>query len=280
MGSVDELMTWRAQMEAALRAEDGWLALAGLFWLREGANTFGSGAGEDLVLPEGTCAAHLGTFHRSGEDVQVDFAEGAAAAVDGLAVEGRVALRHDGGGPQTPSMITSGSLGLHVLVRGPRVGIRLSDRDSAVRQGFTGRIWFGHDADAVVTARFEANPPGSTIPITNVLGDTEPTPSPGRVHFTYGGQACSLDAVASGDDLFFNFKDRTNGVSTYGASRFLIVARPPGDTVTLDFNRAVSPPCAFTVHATCPLAPLQNHLPFAINAGERHDGDHHHASAD
>lgn len=280
MGPVEELQAWRAQMEAALRAEDGWLALAGLFWLREGANTFGSGPDEDLVFPDGTCPAHLGTFHRSGEDVQVEFAAGADALVDGVAVSGRITLRHDDGGPGTPSMISYGSLGFHVLVRGPRVGIRLRDRDSAARRAFTGRIWFDHDPEAVVAARFEPNPPGTTIPITNVLGDTEATPSPGRVHFTYAGQACSLDAVASGEELFFNFKDRTNGVSTYGASRFLMVGRPDGDTVTLDFNRAVSPPCAFTVHATCPLAPLQNHLPFAIAAGERHDGGHHPAGAD
>ena len=38
--------------------------------------------------------------------------------------------------------------------------------------------------------------------------------------------------------------------------------------VVLDFNRAYSPPCAFTAYATCPLPPPNNQLPVAIEAGE------------
>ena len=272
---IDELVAWRAQMDASLRADDGWLALAGLFWLEEGDNTVGSGPGNDLVFPEGTCPVRLGTFHRSGDVVALSVAEGVTVAVNGEAVSGTTSLRHDDGGPGTPDLVSHGSLAFHVLVRGPRVGIRLRDRDSAVRAAFTGRTWFEPNPAAAVTARFERFPAGTTIPITNVLGDTEDNPSPGRVHFTYDGTACSMDAVASGDNLFFIFRDRTSGASTYGAGRFLHVPVPDGDTVTLDFNRAVSPPCAFTVHATCPLPPAQNHLPVAVEAGERHEGSHH-----
>ena len=277
---MDELTPWRAQMEAALRAEDGWLALAGLYWLPEGASTFGSGADQDLVFAVRTCPAHWGTLHRAGDTVLVEFARGERVQIDGDSVKGCVALRHDGGGPQTPAMVTYRSLSFHVLVRGPRVGIRLRDAASTQRQDFTGRIWYDANDAAVLTAWFEPNPAGTTIAITNVLGDTEPTPSPGRAHFEYGGCAYSLDAVTSGEELLFNFRDLTNGVSTYGAGRFLFVSAPAGPTMTLDFNRAVSPPCAFTTHATCPLAPAQNHLPTAIAAGERYDGSHHPRSDD
>jgi uncharacterized protein (DUF1684 family) len=38
--------------------------------------------------------------------------------------------------------------------------------------------------------------------------------------------------------------------------------------VTLDFNRAMNPPCAFTTFATCPLPPVKNRLTLAIAAGE------------
>jgi len=271
---IDELQAWRAQMDAALRADDGWLTLAGLFWLAEGASTFGSGTGCDVVLHDG-CPAVLGTFHRRGEVVSVEFAPGVRAEINGRPAEGRVELRGDGGGPEVPDLMAHASLRFHVLVRGPRVGIRLRDLDSDVRRVFGGRRWFAPDPAARVVARFEAFPPGTTIPITNVLGDTEPTPSPGRAHFELAGQAYSLDAVASGDQLLFNFKDGTNGATSYGAGRFLFVAPPDADSVVLDFNRAVSPPCAFTVHATCPLAPRQNHLPRAIEAGETVVGGGH-----
>ena len=40
-----EVEAWRSQREAALRGEDGWLSVAGLFWLKEGPNRFGSAIG-------------------------------------------------------------------------------------------------------------------------------------------------------------------------------------------------------------------------------------------
>jgi len=42
----------------------------------------------------------------------------------------------------------------------------------------------------------------------------------------------------------------------------------PHGAVTLDFNRAVNLPCAYTEFATCPLPPPENRLPVAVEAGE------------
>jgi uncharacterized protein (DUF1684 family) len=66
----------------------------------------------------------------------------------------------------------------------------------------------------------------------------------------------------------FVIRDATAGSETYAASRFLI-GDPAGDTITLDFNRAHNPPCAFTDFAICPLPPRENRLSFPIRAGER-----------
>ena len=66
------------------------------------------------------------------------------------------------------------------------------------------------------------------------------------------------------------FTDATSGVTTYPANRSLAVAAPdPDGTVTLDFNRAVNLPCAYTEFATCPLPPAGNRLPVAVEAGEK-----------
>lgn len=43
---------------------------------------------------------------------------------------------------------------------------------------------------------------------------------------------------------------------------------PKDGEVTLDFNQAYNPPCAFTPYATCPLPPKQNQLAVRIEAGE------------
>ena len=50
---------------------------------------------------------------------------------------------------------------------------------------------------------------------------------------------------------------------------FLPVSIGAGGTVTLDFNRAQNLPCAFTVFATCPVAPEHNRLTVAVEAGEK-----------
>src|SRR2546426_11353019 len=56
-----EIQKWREQREARLKAEDGWLAVAGLFWLDEGANRFGSGPGNSIALPANAAPPAAGT---------------------------------------------------------------------------------------------------------------------------------------------------------------------------------------------------------------------------
>ncbi|GAA2532423.1 DUF1684 domain-containing protein [Winogradskya humida] len=96
--------------------------------------------------------------------------------------------------------------------------------------------------------------------------------SPGRVEFEAGGVALAL-TVFNGQTpgaLFALFVDETSGVTTYAANRSLAIDAPAGDgTVVLDFNRATNLVCAYTDHATCPLPPRENHLPVAVEAGEK-----------
>ena len=66
------------------------------------------------------------------------------------------------------------------------------------------------------------------------------------------------------------FTDATSGVTTYPGCRSLLVAAPDADgSVTLDFNQASNLPCSFTDYATCPVAPPENKLPIAVEAGEK-----------
>jgi hypothetical protein len=96
--------------------------------------------------------------------------------------------------------------------------------------------------------------------------------APGYVEFERDGQRLRLTAFnghAPGS-LSILFTDATSGVTTYAANRSLQVAAPDsGGAVTLDFNRAVNLPCAYTEFATCPLPPAENHLAIAVEAGEK-----------
>jgi uncharacterized protein (DUF1684 family) len=126
--------------------------------------------------------------------------------------------------------------------------------------------------DYRVIARFVPSATPKTIPIANVLGQEELTPSPGSVFFKVNGMQLRLDPILESPDakeLFFIFKDMTAGRDTYPAGRYLYTELPKDGTVELDFNMAYSPPCAFTAYATCPLPPPQNRLPARIEAGEK-----------
>ena len=74
------------------------------------------------------------------------------------------------------------------------------------------------------------------------------------------------------EDYFFIFRDGTSGKETYGAGRYLYTEAARDGRVVLDFNKAYSPPCAFTPYATCPLPPPQNRLPIRVEAGEKDYG--------
>jgi uncharacterized protein (DUF1684 family) len=109
-------------------------------------------------------------------------------------------------------------------------------------------------------------------PILNIIGQTEPTDSPGYVVFQLQGKEFRLYPVLESPgakELFYIFRDLTAGKETYGAGRFLYSGMPKNGQVTLDFNKAYSPPCAFTPYATCPLPPKENRLQIRIEAGEK-----------
>ena len=257
--------SWRAEREGRLRAEDGWLAVAGLFWLREGDHRVGTAKGNEIVLPEGSAPAQAGTLSMRA---------------------GRVTFQLAGGGtprelrPDSDDAIALGRLRLSVIERAGKRGLRVRDPLSPRRRTIRGLQWYPVDESYRVAARFVPAPAARTIGIPNVLGDVIEMPSPGHVEFTLRGRTLRLDPVLEGEEpeLFFIFRDQTAGKTTYGAGRFLYADPPKDGVVTLDFNRAYSPPCAFTDFATCPLPPRQNRLAVAVEAGEKDPGDHHPAT--
>jgi len=269
-----EVQAWRQERETRLKADGGWLTLAGLFWLEEGPNRFGTDPAGDIVLPEGSAPAKTGVFELKGEQVTVALQPGASGRIGGQPVSGAAAMRPDTSG--SPDVLEMGTLTMNVIKRGDRYGIRLKDRNSAVRRGFTGLKWFDIRQEYRVEARWVSHPQPVKVP--NVLGRTESMPSPGYAEFTLSGKPVRLDGVLEDPDaeqLFFILRDQTSGKETYGAGRFLYADMPKAGKVVLDFNKAYSPPCAFTPYATCPLPPPQNWMPVRVEAGELAYGEGH-----
>ena len=82
-----------------------------------------------------------------------------------------------------------------------------------------------------------------------------------------------LEVMASGPTrgtLFLAFVDETSAKETYGAGRYLDLKKVPGaTTITLDFNKAYNPYCAYVNNFSCPFPPPKNMLKVSVAAGEK-----------
>jgi uncharacterized protein (DUF1684 family) len=250
---IADTAVWRENREADLRAERGWLAVSGLFWLKEGETSMGSGEGNAIRLGDGP--AKWGVAVRTGEKVGLQPFAGPSRELD-----------------TDDEPLQIGRTWLKLIRRGDRVGLRLWDLKNARALAFPGLKWYPVKAEYRVRGRLIPSTSPSTVKVANVIGQVNDYPSPGVVEFELGGRKLRLTPVYetdARDELFYIFKDLTAGSATYGAGRFVYSELPDKDgTVILDFNRAYSPPCAFTNFATCPLPPAENRLTARIEAGE------------
>ncbi|MDI9366440.1 MAG: DUF1684 domain-containing protein [Flavobacterium sp.] len=262
---------WYNKRIESLKAQNGWLNLVGLFWLKEGKNTFGSDKQNNIVFPTGSIAAQAGYFKRKGNTVKLVIAQGANITINGKPVKEAIVFHQN---LLTTPTAVAGNLKWSIIKRDNKIGIRLRDIKSPAIAAFKGIERFAVDSIWKFEATLQPAPKAS-IAITNVLGQTNNQQSPGKLLFTINGKQYSLDALEEGNELFIVFGDVTSGKTTYPAGRFLYANKPDANGKTIiDFNKAHNPPCAFTDFATCPLPPKQNILPIAITAGEKHFGHH------
>jgi len=276
-----ELESWHREREARLTAPDGWLTLVGLAWLPPGEEVpFGSDPSLPVAFPPGSCPLRAGTlFLLEDGRVRVRAARGVRLTVDGREVDEAIL------DPATEGRAGRARVGrilFYAIRRGDRVGVRVKDPENPARKNFRGIDRYPPDPRWRIVARWEPFPGPREMRVRNAIGQEKTVKVPGRVVFRVEGTPCELwpivpDPPGSGP-WFFVFSDGTTGVETYGGGRFL-EADPPGPdgTIVLDFNRAYTPPCAFTPFATCPLPPPENRLPIDVRAGERVLGHAHRA---
>jgi uncharacterized protein (DUF1684 family) len=265
-GYAAEIQKHRDERVADLTKPNGWLAVAGLFWLHEGMNTAGSDPDKAVRLPA-RAPKTLGAFELKQGTVTFTADAGVRLTANGKPVN-QFTFEPEKG---EDSAIAIAGLTLFVIKRGDRYAVRLLDPETDQRRGFKGLRYFPVQRAFRVRAVFKPYAKARQVPVPNVLGMTVPMESPGYVTFTLNGKSYRLEPVyetEKREDLFFIFKDLTSGKETYGAGRFLHTPLPKNGSVDLDFNKAYNPPCAFTAFATCPLPTKQNQLPVAIRAGE------------
>lgn len=268
-----EINEWFKQRERRLTSKDSWLSLAGLFWLQEGENTFGSDKSNAVIFP-GKAPSFLGSFYVLDGKVKVIFKKEGDVTIDDKPLR-EATLKSDAEGKTT--MMKSSSLSWYVIKRGEQFLIRLKDSENPEITNFTGINRYPVNKKWRVRARLEPYDPPKKIETANMLGQLSYDDCPGALVFQMDGKEYRLDPLGKQGDksYFLIFSDETSGRETYGAGRYLSVEAPDSTGFTyIEFNRAYNPPCAFSPYATCPLPPKQNHIPVEIRAGEKDYGHH------
>ncbi len=265
---VKEVDEWHTQRVDRLRQGDGWLSLAGLFWLEQGATTFGSDSGNTIIFPPET-PGKIGTFFLEDSVIRVDITDN-VVVTHGNDTINTTTLKADITGE--PTILRWQSYSWYVIKREGTYGIRLKNSASNLIKSFTGIDRYPVDPRWRIEATLVPHDTLQYIAVPNVLDYITREPSPGKLVFEIDGEKYSIDPVADPDDerWFLIFGDATNGDETYGAGRYLYVDKPGADGKTIiDFNKAYNPPCIFTPYATCSLPPPQNVLSVPVTAGEK-----------
>lgn len=267
-----EIRDWQQRRLQSLTAKDGWLSLAGLYWLTEGENPFGTDSSNAVVFPAGRAPAFMGMFILENSEVYIKVNPGIEVFFNGKPL---VAMKIFGEELAEPPLLSHGSLSWFIIRRGERFGVRLRDSENPALRQFQGIESYPIDPKWKVEARLEPYDPPKTVSIQNVIGMTTEERSPGVLAFDLNGRTFRLEALEEGDQLFIIFSDETSGNETYGLGRYLYAPKPDSRGITvLDFTKAYNPPCAFTEYATCPIPPAQNHLQIRITAGEKYHATH------
>ena len=233
---------WHADREASYGDPLGWVSLTGLYWLTDEFESVAD-------LP--------GRWKADADSVTIEEFDGVSTLNP---VEGAPGI-----------LVADGDRRIEVIRRTGSVALRVHDPKAQTLQSYDGIPAYEPSEKFVATGRF--TPYDSPVTVTTgavVEGLEHHHTAVGTLDFELAGTTEQLIAFGGvGDDLKVLFTDATSGVTTYPAARVLAVAAPVEGAVVLDFNRAANLPCAFTDYATCPVAPTENRLTVAVEAGEK-----------
>lgn len=256
--AADRHARFHGLREQSVQTANGFLALVNTQWIGEEQTVWGV-PGMWAPRPEDASGVLLTAVAADG------------VSVDGEPVDGTVVVR--GKDDPQPSAIVFDDHTTGTVIRGEdgQYALRVWDAASDAIRDFGGVSVFAYDPAWVLTGTFTPNPEGTTVGFSHIKdeGATRELPVPGDIAVTIGGEEHRIAAFKDGTRLQLVFSDATSGEDTYGVGRFLFIAPNPDGSITLDFNYAVLPPCAFSYNFNCPMPPKQNRFAFRIEAGEK-----------
>ena len=264
---------WRASRHERLSQADGWLTLVGLEWLDDGESRIGSAADNDVQLSGGP--AYWGSVFLVDKKLTFQNTDNKNVKINDQFLDHADLVADTEG---EPTLVSSGNLSFHAIFR-ESYALRIKDSQAKTLADFEGVENYPIIKSWRINGRFIPAGEGETLEIANVLGQISQSSVFGAFEFDRDGKTHSLVGIGTeeSESLWFIFADRTSGHDTYGAGRFLYSDEmPENGRLTLDFNKAYNPPCAFNPYSTCPLPPQRNRMDIMVEAGEKdfHSDDH------
>ncbi len=211
-----------------------------------------------------------GQWHADGEAVYIGATRADGLTVDGAVLQGTVVLHPAEGAPGL--IVAYGDRRIEIVRRTGAVALRVHDPAAPTLTTFRGIPAWEPAEKWVVPGRFTPYEQDRTVTTGAVVPGLEHHHAAvGEIEFELDGRPQRLIAFRGANDaLTVLFTDETSGVTTYPAARTLAVPAPDArGRVVLDFTRASNLPCAVTDFATCPVAPPENRLSVAVEAGEK-----------
>jgi uncharacterized protein (DUF1684 family) len=263
---VASVKQWQQERLERLKAKDGWLNLAGIYWLKEGVQTLGSDPSNDIVFPK-KAPAFIGTLTLDKEVVRLEVNMEAELYYEDEKVS-TLDLTYESSGD--PSYVTHGDLAWYIMKRHRSLAVRLRDYEHPAIAAMDHMPSYPIDPAYVVEATLHPFDEALTMTVPTPFQDyTQDYLCPGVLHFRIKGKRLKLHPFISGKGYFIIMSDESSGLETYGAGRFMYCYPDSAGRIILDFNKAYNPPCAITPFAACPMPPHENHLPVKIEAGEK-----------
>ena len=137
------------------------------------------------------------------------------------------------------------------------------------RNGFTGLPYYDWNPDLIFTVELSAAD-GESVKIATSDGAERVYRRAAHVTVPIGGSEQTLSLYDTGHPgLFLPFRDATSGKETYGGGRYLDLDPNEDGSVTIDFNLAYSPYCAYNDGYSCALPPTENWKQVPVTAGEK-----------
>ena len=258
-----EVMNFRQRRVAFLKSEKGYINLVGLFWLREGENSFGSGADNDMVFPT-EFPDNFGIAIKSGGSVKFDYSQ-PVTHNDQEDLASLTFLLDE-----RPNLFSWKSFQWFILESGGNYAVRLRNFENPALKKTLNLNFYPVDNDWRIMGEYEAYPETRTRSITNIRDIKYDQQTPGIITFKRNGKKYSLESNTSGESMSVIFMDGTTGQETFSGGRFLLLDKPDDQgKIILDFNKALNFPCAFNAFTTCPVPPEKNRLTLMVSAGER-----------